>query len=205
MKHPVWIINSTLLVLILCALIFVLFSHVSLPEREDIEPSYYSTIKKEKQLQINIGQIYKADLFGTVAALEIEKKEEELFPLPPEPQVAEIPDLPQPQCPVGRRAGRSGRESGGEHWHQHAQPVRTVPRPGELASEDTSTDNGGTWAGRAARAGAPLRFRAHGRPMPESCPAPSRRWVRIDRCEARPTPGCGRRVRAPLRVASRRR
>ena len=97
MKHPVWIINSTLLVLILCALIFVLFSHVSLPEREDIEPSYYSTIKKEKQLQINIGQIYKADLFGTVAALEIEKKEEELFPLPPEPQVAEIPDLPQPQ------------------------------------------------------------------------------------------------------------
>lgn len=98
MKHPIWIINSTLLVLILCALVFVLFSHVSLPEREDIEPSYHSTVKKGKKLQINISQIYSADLFGTVAASEkVEHEEEKPFPLPPEPQAVEIPELPQPQ------------------------------------------------------------------------------------------------------------
>ena len=97
MKHPIWIVNSTLLVLLLCALVFVLFSHVSLPEREDIEPSYYSTVKKEKKLQINIGQIYNADLFGTVAAIEAAEQKEKPFPLPPEPQAAEIPELPQPQ------------------------------------------------------------------------------------------------------------
>lgn len=97
MKHPIWIVNSTLLVLVLCALVFVLFTHVSLPEREDIEPTYYSAIKKEKKLQINIGQIYSADLFGTITAAEIAKAPEEAFPLPPEPQTAEIPDLPQPQ------------------------------------------------------------------------------------------------------------
>jgi len=97
MKHPIWIINSTLLVLILCAVVFVLFSHVSLPEREDIEPSYQSSVKKDKKLQINIGQIYSADLFGTVAATEKADEQEKPFPLPPEPQTAEIPDLPQPQ------------------------------------------------------------------------------------------------------------
>ncbi len=98
MKHPIWIINSTLFVLILCALLFVLFSRVSLPEQEDIEPTRYSVLGKEKKLQINISQIYSADLFGTYqAALEKEEKKEEPFPLPPEPQVAEIPDLPQPQ------------------------------------------------------------------------------------------------------------
>lgn len=97
MKHPIWIVNSTLLVLILCTVAFVLFSHVSLPEREDIEPSSYSRIKKEKKLQINIGQIYSADLFGTVAATEEVEEKEKAFPLPPEPQSVEIPDLPQPQ------------------------------------------------------------------------------------------------------------
>ncbi len=100
MKHPLWIINSTLLVLILCALVFVFFARVSLPEREDIEPVRYTSLKKEKKLQINLSQIYTADLFGTYQAT-LEKAEvtakEEAFPLPPEPQVAEIPDLPQPQ------------------------------------------------------------------------------------------------------------
>lgn len=99
MKHPVWIINSTLLVLILFALCFVFFSSVSLPDREDIEPPAMSAAKKEKKLQININQIYSADLFGTyqAAAQAIDTPKEVPFPQPPEPQAAEIPDLPQPQ------------------------------------------------------------------------------------------------------------
>ena len=99
MRHPIWIVNSTLLVLILFALCFVLFTTVSLPEREDIEPSQYSAIKKEKRLQININQIYMADLFGTyqTTLAKAEAPTEAPFPQPPEPQAAEIPDLPQPQ------------------------------------------------------------------------------------------------------------
>ncbi len=99
MRHPIWIINSTLLVLILFALVFVLFTTVSLPEREDIEPSQYSAVKKEKKLQININQIYMADLFGTyqTTLAKGEGITERPFPQPPEPQATEIPDLPQPQ------------------------------------------------------------------------------------------------------------
>ena len=99
MKHPVWIINSTLLVLILFALSFVFLSTVSLPEREDIEPSHMDIRKREKKLQINISQIYSADLFGTYATTlaKAEEVAEPAFPQPPEPQAAEIPELPQPQ------------------------------------------------------------------------------------------------------------
>lgn len=99
MKHPLWIINSTLFLLLVLALFFIFFSRVSIPEREDIEPVLYSKIKKEKKLQINITQIYQADLFGTYAAAQAQPDmpEEEPFPLPPEPQAAEIPELPKPQ------------------------------------------------------------------------------------------------------------
>ncbi len=99
MKHPIWIINSTLLVLILCAIFFILFSSVSIPEREEVDPALYSALKKEKKLQINIGQIYQADLFGTYQTIvaKAEGVPEAAFPRPPEPQDAEIPELPQPQ------------------------------------------------------------------------------------------------------------
>ncbi len=99
MKHPLWIINSTLFVLLVFALCFIFFSRVTIPEREDFEPALYSKIKKEKKLQINIAQIWEADLFGTYHAMkkEPDKLEKELFPAPPEPQAAEIPELPIPQ------------------------------------------------------------------------------------------------------------
>jgi type II secretory pathway component PulC len=99
MKHPLWIINSTLFLLLICILFFVFFSRISIAEREDIEPALYSKLKKEKKLQVNIAQIYQADLFGTYATTQAqqEKSEEILFPPPPEPHDAEIPELPKPQ------------------------------------------------------------------------------------------------------------
>lgn len=85
--------------LLISAIVFIFFSRISIPEREDIEPALYSNLKKEKKLQINIAQIYQADLFGTYATAqaEPEKAEEILFPPPPEPQEVEIPELPKPQ------------------------------------------------------------------------------------------------------------
>ncbi len=99
MKHPLWIVNSTLFVLVVFALCFIFFTRVSIPEREDIEPALYSKLKKEKKLQINISQIYESDLFGTYqTALELpDKLIEAVFPQPPEPQAIEIPELPKPQ------------------------------------------------------------------------------------------------------------
>ena len=46
MKHPFWIINSTLFLLLILALFFIFFSQTSVPEKEDIEPAAYSRIKR---------------------------------------------------------------------------------------------------------------------------------------------------------------
>lgn len=100
MRHPFWIVNSTLFVLLVFALCIIYFSQVAVPEREDIEPAMYSALKKEKKVQVNISQIYEADLFGTYqAAMPVAEAQEPkaLFAAPPEPQAAEIPELPKPQ------------------------------------------------------------------------------------------------------------
>ena len=61
MRHPFWIMNSILLALVVLVLLFVYFSQVSIPEQEDIEPTLYSTRKKEKRLQVNISKIYETN------------------------------------------------------------------------------------------------------------------------------------------------
>lgn len=99
MKHPLWIINGTLLVFVLLSCIFILFSRVSIPEREDIEPILYTKIKKKKELDINTAKIYEADLFGTYrpVAISPDQKSDSLFPEPPQPHAVEIPELPKPR------------------------------------------------------------------------------------------------------------
>jgi type II secretory pathway component PulC len=99
MKHPLWIINGTLLVFVLLSCVFILFSRVSIPERKEIEPVLYTKIKKKKELDINTAKIYEADLFGTYrpTASPSEQKGENLFPEPPQPHAVEIPELPKPR------------------------------------------------------------------------------------------------------------
>src|SRR5579872_1462510 len=99
MKHPLWIINSTLLLFVLLSCAFILFSRVSIPQREDIEPVLYTKLKKKKELDINIAKIYEADLFGTYRPTPIapEATGEVAFPEPPQPHAVEIPELPKPR------------------------------------------------------------------------------------------------------------
>ena len=99
MKQPIWIINSTLFVLLLIVFFFIYFSRVSLPERTDIEPALYSKLKKERTIQVNIAQIYEADLFGTYreAKKPVEEPLVPEFPELPAPQPIEVPALPKPQ------------------------------------------------------------------------------------------------------------
>lgn len=98
MKHPFWIVNSSLGLIFILALLFMAVSRVSIPEREDIEPIHYSKIKREKNLQINISKIYESDLFGTYKPTSaVDQQEKPEFPEPPQPQAVEIPELPKPQ------------------------------------------------------------------------------------------------------------
>lgn len=99
MKHPFWIVNSLLLVLILVALAFILMSRVEIPPREDIVPRKYSAIATERSVQVNISKIYENDLFGTYQK-ELPQPEGQLaipLPPPPEPTQPTIPPTPKPQ------------------------------------------------------------------------------------------------------------
>ena len=100
MRHPLWILNSSLLVLLLLALGFIFFSRQSPPSREELEPDApVKTIKKEIS-KVNIAKIYENDLFGTY------KKEfpapagpegVEALPEPPAPRQVSVPALPKPK------------------------------------------------------------------------------------------------------------
>jgi len=99
MKHPFWIVNSLLLLLVLIALAFIFMNRVEIPEREDIVPRKYSAIAAEHSVQINISKIYENDLFGTY---QKELPQADLIDIPqlpaaPEPIQATIPPTPKPQ------------------------------------------------------------------------------------------------------------
>lgn len=100
MKHPFWILNSSLLLLLLFAALFIFFSKAPLPRRESIEPEEYVQPLAEKTVQINISKIYENDLFGTykkeLAPHEIAEPTLTL-PEPPQAKTAFIPEPPIPQ------------------------------------------------------------------------------------------------------------
>lgn len=99
MKHPVWILNSALLVFICFALCFILFSRQKPPARQDIEPSGLIAPLKGEGVTVNISKIYENDLFDTY------RKEIPLYepgaltpiPAPPMPKGVTIPPIPVPQ------------------------------------------------------------------------------------------------------------
>lgn len=99
-RHPVWIANSALLVLVVTALAFAYFSRPVLPEHARIEPKKYVPVKKEPLLDIDIEKIYTNDIFGTYRKQEpIAPSTDYMapFPEPPQPQQALIPPQPTPQ------------------------------------------------------------------------------------------------------------
>lgn len=99
MKHPFWILNSSLLLLLLFAALFVYFSRTPLPRRESIEPEEHLQPQAEKTIQINISKIYEKDLFGTYRKeLAPHEAEQALtLPEPPREKPAIIPEPPMPQ------------------------------------------------------------------------------------------------------------
>lgn len=100
MRHPLWILNSALLLLLIICAGLTFIAQVEVPERKDITPSdNIKTIQKETP-KINIKTIYENDLFGSY----VKRSEEPGQPiatveLPPAPQPTKIPipPIPQPQ------------------------------------------------------------------------------------------------------------
>ena len=98
MRYPLWALNSTLFILVVCVSLFIFFSREEVPEREDIKPGFV-VIRKNGIPKIDIKQIYEYDLFGTYQKEIIEPEEPKYvvpLPEPPSPIIAQVPSKPEP-------------------------------------------------------------------------------------------------------------
>jgi len=87
MRYPLWILNSVLFALVICAALFIVFSREELPEREEIETEAVATPIKGGAPTINLKQIYENDLFGTYRKTVTPIKEPQyVIPLPEPPK-----------------------------------------------------------------------------------------------------------------------
>lgn len=100
MRHPLWILNSALLLLLIIAAGFTFVAQVEVPEREEIKPSDHKKTLLKPAEKINIQDIYQKDLFKSY----IPKVEEPAqAPAPtepppaPEPVTIPIPEIPEPK------------------------------------------------------------------------------------------------------------
>jgi len=92
MRHPFWIVNSTLLLLLILACAFLYFSRVSIPERESIKATSYKISPPKESIAVDISKIYEDDLFGTYSKELPPPQEEKLGgTLPPPPTPHEVP------------------------------------------------------------------------------------------------------------------
>lgn len=99
MKHPIWILNSALLLLLVLASAILLFSWHSAPEREDFEPEFTTYPIKRNLPKINIEKLYENDLFGTyrvVTSAELQMPEI-IMPQVPAPMSVQVPEKPPVQ------------------------------------------------------------------------------------------------------------
>ena len=104
MRHPLWIVNSSLLAFLLIGLAFVFFTRQELPKRKATSQKKSSTTTPVKKVEaISLSKIYENDLFDTVKQPLPELHQPEHLqeaPQPPAPSQATIPaDIVQPLLP----------------------------------------------------------------------------------------------------------
>lgn len=100
MRHPLWLLNSSLLLLLLITLGFIGFTREKVPSREPIEPDGYVQPTKEDVSHINIQKIYETDLFNTYQQEfpQIDPQRPQVadtFPAPPVEQQVIVPEKPK--------------------------------------------------------------------------------------------------------------
>lgn len=100
MKYPLWILNSSLLFLILIVIAFAFVSRQRIPPRAAIIPEEGAPALEREGVKINISKIYEHDLFGTYVKempMPEEEKTGENLPTPPTPKAPRTPEIPRPQ------------------------------------------------------------------------------------------------------------
>lgn len=101
MKQPLWIVNSSLLLIFVFVLFFVLFSRVKVPYRESIEVESAVAKRTVEVPSINIAKIYEHDLFDTYAAGPEQSEGGDVsqlitLPRPPMPRPVQQEPIPKP-------------------------------------------------------------------------------------------------------------
>lgn len=98
MKHPLWILNSAIASLLICAFLFIILSRQRAPRAVPIEPEISSERIKRDEVKINISKIYENDIFETYQKkpdLSLEPLREIPLPPPPRPTITKIPEVPK--------------------------------------------------------------------------------------------------------------
>jgi type II secretion system protein C len=99
MRHPLWALNSILIILCAVAFIFVLLSREETPIWTPLKPSGpYQPIQQQAS-EINLSKIYEGDLFNTYEKRigeEAHPRAVGNLPEPPRPKKVLIPEEPKP-------------------------------------------------------------------------------------------------------------
>lgn len=91
MKHPWWLVNSALFILLIITMIFVISSQQKRPVKNSFEPSEIKQIKRDLP-KIDLSKIYNNDLFGTYqtpVTIPTVPEKEILKPVPQPPMFKE--------------------------------------------------------------------------------------------------------------------
>lgn len=99
MKQPLWIINSSLLLLLLIVGIFILLSREKAPARAIIKPQPAAVELSIERPTINSKKIYEKDLFETYVVVPTVKPSDVQLEMP-QPPVARPPIVPAMPAPI---------------------------------------------------------------------------------------------------------
>ncbi len=103
MRHPLWIINSSLITLLFLGLVFIFFMRQELPKKKTGPKQSSSQVSTKKVEKISLSKIYENDLFDTIKQPVQELQQPEHLkeaPLPPTQTQITIPTEPeQPLLP----------------------------------------------------------------------------------------------------------
>jgi hypothetical protein len=102
MKHSVWILNSSLLVLFFASQLLIFMMQRVIPRRISITPGVVEVVEDKKIDSIDISTIYTHDLFDTYQApvVSVENIVEQIIPPIPQPPKIIIPDVPVEKSPI---------------------------------------------------------------------------------------------------------
>src|SRR5579859_852805 len=89
MRHPLWLLNSSLLILLLITISIIMLSQQKIPRWVSMEPAPYIKSVKKEVSEIEMAKIYTNDLFNTYSKPElavVKKTLDQTMPAPPTPQ-----------------------------------------------------------------------------------------------------------------------